>query len=447
MSQYHHSFPLTHPLSLPEDVGFHNTSNGTVAVAANQANWITLVGDEVLLLRLLLAGLTPEEALAAACAQTPGIQPSLADALRTLLVKVAKHRFLKEFVAHDQIQKNVAHLYLTNACNLRCKHCYMRSGIAEPNALKVEHWLEFLREFRSFGGTHVNLSGGEALFYEGFWPILEECGQLGLNVYVLSNGLLVDETSARRIAEVAYQIQVSIDGPTPASNDSLRGRGSFEGALRGLYHFRGLDIIARVAMVTTPATIGDFEENFVPFARKLYQDFGEQLQLRVSVDVIEGRSVKRYTPEVKESLQKRVDRLFDSLWGYDTRSHSDAVAFKRGLLNKNCGYGREISVKSTGEVYPCPIQISAIGRIGQDDVEELFRRTRIEDRSKQIDNFSDCKTCDLRYLCGGGCRVANFEMTGDYRKPYFCSNDFKERTYARLAAADLFVDKLDGENN
>jgi radical SAM protein with 4Fe4S-binding SPASM domain len=438
----HHSFQLTATVSLPEHVGFHETSSGTVAVAADQANWITLLGEEAVLLRLLLADLTPEEALEAAVAKSPEKHSEISFSLKTLLTKIGKHRFLRDFIAHEQIQKNVAHLYLTNACNLRCKHCYMKSGKPEPGALGLDHWLDFLREFRSFGGTHVNLSGGEALSYDGFWPILEECGRLGLNVYVLSNGLLVNETAARRIAELAYQIQISVDGPTPASNDSLRGTGSFEKAMQGLYHFRGLNITTRVAMVTTPATIADFEANFVPFARKLYQDFGDQLQLRVSVDVIEGRSVKRYTPEVKESLQKRVDQMFDALWGYDTRSHSDAIGFKRGLLNKNCGFGREISVKSNGEVYPCPIQIAPIGRLGADDVVELFRRTRIEDREKQIDTFLDCKSCDLRYLCGGGCRVANFEMTGDYRKPYFCNDEYKRRTYERLSSADAFVDRV-----
>ena len=434
------SFELGSPVNLPEDVGFHEAGGRVVAVAAKHANWLTLSHSEARLAKLLLAGLTPSEALEAETLALSSNRDAVLGHLKTLLRKVAKYSFFGSHVAHDQIQKNVAHLYLTNACNLRCKHCYMKSGLAEPNSLKTEHWLAFLREFKSYGGTHVNLSGGEALYFEGFWPILEECKRLELHTYVLSNGLLIDEVAAKRIADAAYQIQISIDGPTPASNDSLRGKGSFQKAMKGLYCFRGLDITTRVAMVTTPATIASYEESFVSFARQLYEDFGQQLQLRVSVDVIEGRTVKRYTPEVKASLQARVDRLFDRLWGYDTRSHSDAVAFKRGLLNKNCGFGREISVKSTGEVYPCPIQINPIGKLGEKDIAELFRLTRIQDREKQIDNFVDCKKCDLRYLCGGGCRVANFEVTGDYRKPYFCSESYKDLFYMRLAAADEFLE-------
>ena len=134
-----------------------------------------------------------------------------------------------------------------------------------------------------------------------------------------------------------------------------------------------------------------------------------------------------------------MDNLFNELWGYDTRGHTDAIAFQRGLLNRNCGFGREISVKSTGEVYPCPIQITPIGNLKQDAIPQLFERTKIEDHDKAIDNFEDCKSCDLRYLCGGGCRVANFEMTGDYKKPYFCNDAYKSDFYNRLANADDFV--------
>ena len=436
----HTSFDLNTPIDLPGELGFHPVSDSVVVVVAPLvANWVTLTTAETRLLEVLSAGLTPNEAVAAiGAADCGGAATAMLD-LKSLLEKIVSARFFASFVAHDQIQKNVAHLYLTNACNLRCKHCYMKSGLAEPHSLATQDWLDFLREFKAYGGTHVNLSGGEALYYEGFWEILAECKRLQLYTYVLSNGLLVDDDAAKRIADAAYQIQISIDGPTAKSNDSLRGRGAFKKALTGLYHFRGLDVAVRVAMIATPSTIEDYEENFVDFAATLYRDFGDKLQLRLSVDVIEGRSVNRYTPDVKEALQRRVDVLFDRLWGYDTRAHSDAIAYKRGLLNRNCGFGREISVKSTGEVYPCPIQITPIGTLGSSDVAELFRRTRIEDRDKQIDNFSDCKGCDLRYLCGGGCRVANFQMTGDYRKPYFCNDSYKASIYRRLAGADALV--------
>lgn len=439
-------YPLGEPLPLPTDVKFHKISGGReIAISPSKANWLTLEAQEIMILKLLMLGLSPKEAMETATNKSgAGPFSEVFEGLRSLLGKIAQHNFSESFVAHDQLQKNVAHLYLTNACNLRCKHCYMKSGLAEAQQVPLSRWLTFLKGFKEFGGTHVNLSGGEALYYSGFWEVLAKCKDLDLNVYVLSNGLLVNAASAQAIADAAYQIQISVDGPNARSNDSLRGRGSYDKAMAGLYHFRGLDIAVRVAMIATPQTIEEFERDFVPFARRLYQDFGRQLQLRVSVDVIEGRTVSRYDPSTKAALQSRVDKLFDQLWGYDTRSHSDAVGYKRGLLNKNCGFGREISVKSTGEAYPCPIQINPIGHIATDRIDDLFRATRLQDRDKSIDNFEDCRGCDLRYLCGGGCRVANYEMTGDYKRPYFCSEQYVSNFYERLGSADSFVASYSG---
>jgi radical SAM protein with 4Fe4S-binding SPASM domain len=419
------------PIGLPAGLSFHSVGNHHLIISALQANWVSLTHDEFACFELIAAGLTPNE-----------VESSLDDstALSDVLQILASKRFFDNSTIEDQHPKNVAHMYLTNACNLRCKHCYMHSGLAEPQSLTTEEWLSFLDSFAANGGTHVNFSGGEALAFEGFWCLLDRAAQHGLKVYVLTNGTLVTLPIAEKIAAAAYQVQISIDGPTPKSNDSLRGKGMFRRAMEGLYHFRGLPTAVRVAMVATPNTIDDFEENFVEFARKLYVDFGDQLQLRISIDMIEGRSVHRYDSLTSAQLQRRVDALFDQLWGYSTRPHADAVGFKRQLRNKNCGFGREISVKSTGDVYPCPIQIDKLGSIRSDGISTLFERVGLEDVAKSIDNFEECKSCDLKYICGGGCRVANYQHSGSYTKPHFCNENYIKNFYRRLVSADLGVE-------
>lgn len=421
------------PIGLPEALSFHNVGDHHLVISALQANWITLTHDEFECFELIAAGLTPGEVEVALNNVT---------ALSNVLQILASKRFFIDSPVEDQHPKNVAHMYLTNACNLRCKHCYMHSGLAEPQSLTTEEWLSFLDTFAANGGTHVNFSGGEALAFEGFWHLLDRAAHYGLKVYVLTNGTLVTPLIAEKIAAAAYQVQISVDGPTPASNDSLRGKGMFKRAMEGLYHFRGLPTAVRVAMVATPNTIDDFEKNFLEFAGKLYRDFGEQLQLRISIDMIEGRAVHRYDSVTSAQLQKRVDALFDKLWGYSTRPHADAVGFKRQLRNKNCGFGREISIKSTGDVYPCPIQIDKVGSVRENSISTLFKRVGLEDALKSIDNFEDCKSCDLKYICGGGCRVANYQHSGSYTKPHFCNGNYIKNFYQRLVSADLGVEIL-----
>jgi radical SAM protein with 4Fe4S-binding SPASM domain len=284
----------------------------------------------------------------------------------------------------------------------------------------------------------VNLSGGEILAFKGYQSLLTKCSTEGIKAYVLTNGTLIDSESAMFIADTSYQVQISIDGPTAKSNDFLRGAGVYDKALRGLYHFRGLDVALRLAMIVTPETIQDYESNFVAFARKLQDDFQEQIQLRITTDLIDGRSVSKYQPDTVSNLQSRVDRLFDELWGINSASERASIQYKRRLKNLNCGFGREISINASGKVFPCPVQVTSIGDIRQDSLESLFMKTHDANKSTEIDKFTHCSDCDIKYICGGGCRIGNHQLTGSYIKPSFCNNEYKQNILSGLVAGDLF---------
>lgn len=81
-------------------------------------------------------------------------------------------------------------LYLTNKCNMRCRHCGVNSGPEEHSHLELDGVLEHIRSFASHGilkGIHV--SGGEPFLYP---KDLKRIGRLGaslrLAVAVNSNG-------------------------------------------------------------------------------------------------------------------------------------------------------------------------------------------------------------------------------------------------------------------
>ena len=62
-------------------------------------------------------------------------------------------------------------------------------------------------------------------------PMLEEALLLG-PASMLTNGTLLPEKTARRLAEIdassrfSLELRVSIDGPTAESNDAIRGAGA-----------------------------------------------------------------------------------------------------------------------------------------------------------------------------------------------------------------------------
>ncbi len=80
----------------------------------------------------------------------------------------------------------------------------------------------------------VVFSGGEPLVRRDIIDILEYARKKGLGVTLLTNGILIDRSSAVFFASMNIRVKISIDGVTAGTHDFLRGSGSFSGALQAL---------------------------------------------------------------------------------------------------------------------------------------------------------------------------------------------------------------------
>src|SRR5512143_1333173 len=126
--------------------------------------------------------------------------------------------------------------HLTEACNLRCRHCYqgeratgemslpeIKAVIGEVSDM-IDDWsgaydLAFSRS--------MNITGGEPFLWPDLFEVLGLVSGRGFDVYLLTNGTLVNRERALRLAELGVKgVQVSIEGPEEV-HDSIRGTGSF----------------------------------------------------------------------------------------------------------------------------------------------------------------------------------------------------------------------------
>ncbi|MDR3255535.1 MAG: radical SAM protein [Synergistaceae bacterium] len=126
--------------------------------------------------------------------------------------------------------------HITERCNLHCRHCYSSSGDSlNPGEAGRDEAVSFLRSLAEMKPPTLLMSGGEPLAHPNFFLYLEMGRNLGINVSISTNGTLVDEDAARRMAAsgVSY-VGVSIDG-AGEDNDVFRGRmGAFRDAKRGI---------------------------------------------------------------------------------------------------------------------------------------------------------------------------------------------------------------------
>lgn len=67
----------------------------------------------------------------------------------------------------DGISLRYVTLYLTRACNLRCRTCYISAGRSLPIELRASDWLEVIDQTKELGAELVYLLGGEPLLKHG----------------------------------------------------------------------------------------------------------------------------------------------------------------------------------------------------------------------------------------------------------------------------------------
>ncbi|HET7342964.1 MAG TPA: radical SAM protein [Methylomirabilota bacterium] len=145
-------------------------------------------------------------------------------------------------------------------CNLACAHCINASGPREPwlapmPGEDVRRWIE---EAVALGVKEIYFTGGEPLLHREIVPLVEFALERAPTT-VLTNGTLVDEPMADRLAALAararytLEIRVSLDHPEPERNDAIRGRGAFARALAAVRRLDARGLLPILTATETPA--------------------------------------------------------------------------------------------------------------------------------------------------------------------------------------------------
>lgn len=126
-------------------------------------------------------------------------------------------------------------------CNLRCTHCFI--SCAPDNRtlefLDIDTVLSALDEAAALGVKEYYVTGGEPFMHRDLPEMLSAMLAQG-PATVLTNATLLRDRTLERLSRAerdslySLEIRVSIDGPDAASNDRIRGEGTFEAAMRGV---------------------------------------------------------------------------------------------------------------------------------------------------------------------------------------------------------------------
>ncbi len=300
---------------------------------------------------------------------------------------------------------------LTYACNLACRHCLSSSGRRDPGELSTRECRALVDEFARMQVFYVNIGGGEPTIRPDFWDLVDYAVEHRVGVKFSTNGFRITRERARRIAASGYvDVQVSLDGATAEVNDSVRGAGSFDAALRALANLCEAGTRAKISVVCTRHNLAQLE------AFKAIADRYEA-QLRLTRLRPSGRGADVWDelhplPEQQERLYHWLQAHGDEVLTGDSFFHLSGYGQPLPGLNL-CGAGRVVClVDPVGDVYACPFAIHDRFRAGNvradGGFEQVWRDAPLFAELRGPQAGGACTRCSAYDACRGGCMAAKF---------------------------------------
>jgi MoaA/NifB/PqqE/SkfB family radical SAM enzyme len=154
--------------------------------------------------------------------------------------------------------------YVTDECNIRCEQCYYKPWLKRGNAeINTNTALALLKKMRELGAVKVSFLGGEPTLYgkmEGNEPLshlVAAARVLGFEyVRIVTNGLFGRTYLEDPLLRFADEITFSIDGDTAEIHDKLRGRRTFDRAVRNIVRASQLGHTVHLTMCAHRGNIG-----------------------------------------------------------------------------------------------------------------------------------------------------------------------------------------------
>ena len=311
--------------------------------------------------------------------------------------------FHKESETFYPYNLNFVHLSMTNKCNLQCIYCYAEERSNSKRKLQFKDYLNIIDSINDISkNVEIVLTGGEPLLENYTLQLADYGKRKGNPIQLLTNGILINETNAKRIAELCDLTKVSIDGSVPEIHDFHRGKGSFSKALEAVDILVKNNAKLQISMTVTRKNISNIEA--------MVNRFGSMLSFAPLFKAGRAKKIKNLAITGKEYYN-----ALASVKGVSPLSYlcSSLINAKEKRIMK-CAIGdAEISISDNGDVYPCHLlhlpQFLA-GNIKNQSLESIYQNSDVLKACRRLHvlEINGCKKCDIRFICGGACRARAF---------------------------------------
>ncbi|MBF0108703.1 MAG: radical SAM protein [Magnetococcales bacterium] len=298
------------------------------------------------------------------------------------------------------------HWKLTDDCNLRCRYCYAESGGASAR-MSFEDLVRVAHDVAEISpSVEYTLSGGEPLLHPDALNFADLLKAGGNTISLLTNGTLIDNTNAARIAAFSDRIKISLDGSTEDIHALTRGTGNHAAAMAAIDMLAALGANVEIAMTIHKGNRHDVDA--------MTRRYGAMLKFQPLFPA--GRGAQR------SDLHLTGTEYYEAMAFTENVAPMGAIT---GLLERLRGKGvkrcaladAEISISETGEVYPCQLLTErefAAGNVRDTPLRDIYYHSPVlaKARAVSVDTLEKCQDCPIRLLCAGACRARDYHEIG-----------------------------------
>ncbi|MGY1984091.1 radical SAM protein [Nocardia gipuzkoensis] len=339
------------------------------------------------------------------------------------------------------------HLEITNACNMTCTHCYVSSGKKLPGELTLAQIYKTIDMLPPFSGKRIAISGGEPVVRKDLLSIVEyaarDCGHA---VDLYTNGWKFPDKVAQRLSELnrelggVIRLQLSLEGADSETNDAVRGKGSFDQALKSLEVFRRNELNRSVTIFVciTKHNIGHID-SLIELAEKfdvsmlVFSQWQRQGNAADTPWATIAPGLDEWVGAGERLLKYHNPRLavFGNFYGDLNNNEYGRFSLDRPLFPKHVYmYNSFPRISPNGDVWADQLWVDpnwVLGNVTRDDLTECFETPRFYEQLAQMrsrtENVPECRQCEWRDLCEGGSAGHTYAEFGHMNeKDLFCDS-------------------------
>ena len=320
-------------------------------------------------------------------------------------------------------------IQVNDFCNLACEHCLVSSGPSRDQGLDTDRIVTAIDQAVALGAARVFFTGGEPLARPDILELAEHVvAKHRRELVMLTNGTLLKGEGLDRLAALAavtdgpdsagvtgepgpgFRLQVSLDGSSPEVNDPIRGAGSFARIVKGLNAAVAAGLSPTMTATILKHNIEDLE-GLIRLAAGLEIRNVHLLWPHRRGRVLDGPFADlpsadailvavRRARGVASELGVSIDNVEEFRLRFDGTS---------GIKNDLAGAGwNSLCLYTDGRIYPSASMAGVpelrCGDLATQTLDEIWKESAVcrDLRNASVEKKSTCRTCTLKFLCGGG---------------------------------------------